>query len=225
MKMVANLKIIGRLEELILLGERIKGTQSGLTATGEALITDRAVNLELSNQWFTSCLGLLSMVFGEQSDHYKRLKKASEKSEYLTSILNGMGIIKAAKDDIEKGWLLRINYLLQAEIFSDFLEQASHLLDNGYQGPAAVVTGAVLEDGLRKLCVRNEIELPKNPKLDWMNIELAKKGVYNILKQKRITALADIRNSAAHGKWDEFTPDDVKRMIEEVEQFMSDSLK
>jgi hypothetical protein len=32
--------------------------------------------------------------------------------------------------------------------------------------------------------------------------------------------LADIRNKAAHGKWDEFTKDDVEDMLRQVRQFM-----
>jgi hypothetical protein len=54
----------------------------------------------------------------------------------------------------------------------------------------------VLEAGIRDLCVQNEV--PPGA-LGKMNDELAKKGVYNNLVQKRITALAAIRNSAAHG--------------------------
>ena len=57
-----------------------------------------------------------------------------------------------------------------------------------------------------------------------MNADLAKKGIYNKLQQKRITTLADIRNSAAHGKEDEFTHDDVNNMIREVEQFLANYL-
>jgi hypothetical protein len=38
-----------------------------------------------------------------------------------------------------------------------------------------------------------------------MNAALAKAGKYNKLMQKRITALADIRNSAAHGNFNQFT--------------------
>lgn len=53
-----------------------------------------------------------------------------------------------------------------------------------------------------------------------MNADLAKAGVYNKLQQKRITALADIRNSAAHGKPDEFSENDVTTMIRDIEQFL-----
>lgn len=42
-------------------------------------------------------------------------------------------------------------------------------------------------------------------KLNKMNEDLAKAGVCSPLRQKRIAALADIRNSAAHGHADKFT--------------------
>ena len=55
-----------------------------------------------------------------------------------------------------------------------------------------------------------------------MNVELAKAGIYNALWQKKITALADLRNKAAHGKWTEFTEKDVEDMIRDVRRFMED---
>ena len=54
-----------------------------------------------------------------------------------------------------------------------------------------------------------------------MNSDLAKAGIYNKLQQKRITALADIRNSAAHGKPEEFSGDDVIMMIRDIKQFLA----
>ncbi|WP_205987927.1 DUF4145 domain-containing protein [Pseudoalteromonas sp. MEBiC 03485] len=98
------------------------------------------------------------------------------------------------------------------------MEQATELLRSGYKGPAAVVAGVVLETTLRDLCIDNSIPIAK---LDKMNSELAKAGVYNKLQQKRITALADIRNSAAHGDWASFKNDEVEGMISDVERFLS----
>jgi hypothetical protein len=101
-----------------------------------------------------------------------------------------------------------------------FWSKVSPVLDSGYYQPAAVVIGSVLEDGLRKLCERHEVPLSVKPKLDTMNADLAKKGVYNKLTQKRITVLADIRNKAAHGEWDKFTKADVEVMLRDVRQIM-----
>ena len=126
-------------------------------------------------------------------------------------VYRAQGILKAAKDDYANDQLFELRQIIEAEVFDDFLEQAAHLLSSGYYQPAAVITGCVLEDGLQKLCGKHGITLASNPKMDSMNAELAKAGVFSKLVQKRITTLADIRNKAAHGKWNEFTSDDVKR--------------
>jgi hypothetical protein len=53
-----------------------------------------------------------------------------------------------------------------------------------------------------------------------MNAELAKAGAYEKLQMKKITALADIRNKAAHGKWTEFSVEEVKEMLPSVRRFL-----
>lgn len=60
----------------------------------------------------------------------------------------------------------------------------------------------------------------KEKRLTQLNDDLAKASVYNKLQQKQITALADIRNNAAHGNYDEFTKEDVERMINDIERFL-----
>jgi hypothetical protein len=55
-----------------------------------------------------------------------------------------------------------------------------------------------------------------------MNAELAKKGVYSVLMQKRITSLADTRNKAAHGQWNDFSSADVEDMLKHVRDFLTD---
>lgn len=57
-----------------------------------------------------------------------------------------------------------------------------------------------------------------------MNVDLCKAGLYNVTKQKQITAWAGLRNDAAHGDWDKYTSDDVQDMIKGVRRFMADFL-
>jgi hypothetical protein len=127
-------------------------------------------------------------------------------------------VFLAAKEDFEGGYLNSLRNLVQAEVFTSELEQAEELLKSGYATAAAVIAGVVLETTLRDLCTARGIP---HGKLDKMNADLAKDGAYNTTQQKRITALAGIRNSAAHGKPEEFTPADVKGMIEDVERFLA----
>lgn len=213
-------KIIERLEGLIQKGEEVIKTKYESATVGNPYIKYLFVNSQISTQWGISCLNLLKRVFGKESDHYTKFDSLFPKLNYYTSANQALGVLKAAKDDYENAYLFEIRFLIQAEVFDDFLEQAKYLFDTGYYQPAAVIAGSVLEDGLRKLCNRNSITLPSKPKLDTMNADLVKKEIYNSLVQKQITALADLRNKAAHGKWTEFTDNDVEQMITQVRTFI-----
>ncbi|QPI66225.1 DUF4145 domain-containing protein [Vreelandella venusta] len=180
---------------------------------------DATVDSEAANQWHANAKSILGKAFGRDSEHYSLFETCFEKGVTYSPFVRGIGILKAAQEDLEYGYIQDVKNLVAAEMFSDLLEQASELLDAGYIGPAAVVAGAVIEDNLRKLCISHSIELPDKPKLDYMNSQLAKENVYNKLTQKRLTALADIRNSAAHGKWDDFAKKDVEDMISWVMSF------
>jgi hypothetical protein len=171
-------------------------------------------------QWGTSCLNILRRVFGDQSDFYRKFDGLYGDFHDLGPVMKAQGILKAAKDDYERDLLFDTRTLVEAEVFDDFLEQARHLFDFGYYPASVVIAGSVLEDGLRKICQRNKIEIAEKAKLDQMNAELAKHGVYNNLQQKRITVLADIRNKAAHGKWEDFDRKDAEEMVDQVRAFM-----
>lgn len=131
-------------------------------------------------------------------------------------------VFLAAKEDFEGGYLNSLRNLVQAEVFTSELEQAEELLKSGYATAAAVIAGVVLETTLRDLCSTQELE---HGSLNKMNDDLAKAGAYNASQKKRITALAAIRNSATHGKQDEFTAADVGGMIDDVERFLASTLQ
>ena len=218
-------KVITRLEQLIQGGNNLlKTRKQGYNSAGGFNIPYDYVDEELSNQWGISCLNILSKVFVETSDYYKRFsdlfRELSEGNSSAT--LKCLGVIKAAKDDYENGFLFDTRTLIEAEVFDEFLEQAEELFKKGYYQASAVIAGCVLEDGLRKLCDRNSIALPAKATIDPMNVELAKAGIYTKLVQKKITHLADLRNKAAHGEWSEFTERDVEDVIRDVRRFMKD---
>jgi hypothetical protein len=159
-------------------------------------------------------------VFGGESVHAKALQRHFKSYPKWPDVEQAFGVLLAAQQDYEKDALFDVKRSVEADVFNDFLEQAEHLFDLGYYQPAAVISGGVLEDGLRKLCLRAGVVFPDKPKLDWMNAQLAKQGVYNLLIQKKVTALADLRNNAAHGNWTAFSDVDVKQMIRDVRDFM-----
>jgi hypothetical protein len=136
-----------------------------------------------------------------------------------------VGLLTALRADYEADRLRTVSELVHADLFDDFLEMATHLLEQNYKDAAAVTAGAVLEEHLRKLCGRHSVptltDKGQPKKLDTMNADLAKAGVYNTIEQKDITTQAGIRNAAAHGKYGEYDVDRVRRMIEVVRGFIA----
>ena len=175
-------------------------------------------------EWKVKARSLLSKACGAESEHFKEFSKNENTGiygTYLATLERLKAVFIAAKEDYEGGYLKSTRSLVQAEVFDSELEQASALYQAGYKTPAAVVAGVVLETSLRELCNRAGLA---HAKLDKMNTDLAKAGIYNALQQKRITALANIRNSAAHGKPDEFSDRDVDDMIRDIERFIAEHL-
>jgi hypothetical protein len=193
--------------------------QSKTISHGEFGSSER-IDSEQFTAWKVKIRNLLSLACGENSQHFEQYEKAEKpySMESSFSVAQRLGaVFHAVKEDFEGGYLSSIKSLIQAEVFESELEQAQELLDHGYKLSAAVIVGVVLETALRDLCDQENIP---HGKLDKMNAELAKSGKYNKLQQKRITALADIRNNAAHGKPENFTDEDVKLMVRDVESFL-----
>jgi hypothetical protein len=211
-------KIINRFDELIL-----KSNKVILTNTPSGVLLGRNfVDSEISNEWKILCLNLLRRVFGIDSVHYQKFESVSVDIVYFDNVKSALGILKAAKNDYENGYLFDTRALIEAEIFSDILEQSEELLKKGHYQVSAVVAGCVLEDGLRKLCNKNNITFPKKPTIEPMNVELAKMGIYNQFIKDKISSIGKLRNHAAHGEWNEFNNKDVEDMINDVRRFMED---
>src|SRR5262249_22415010 len=146
--------------------------------------------------------------------------KQKEKITYRDFAYN-RGILQALRADYENHRLQAFHEFLHAEMFGDFLELARHLLEEGYKDPAAVIAGGVLEQHLRKLCAKYGVSLSERPKLDSMNSELVKKGVYTKTEQKQVTAWAGLRHHAAHAEWDKYKAEQVDLMIQGVRHFIN----
>ncbi len=136
-----------------------------------------------------------------------------------------LGVLKALQRDVTAGYAKSVGEIISGEVFSDFLDMADHLLEQNYKDPAAVLAGSVLEEHLRKLCVKQSISTlkpdGKPKKLDTMNSELAAASVYNPTQQKLVTAWAGIRNDAAHGDYGKYSEAMVKPMIFGIRTFIT----
>jgi hypothetical protein len=185
------------------------------------------VNSEQFYEFKTASLSFLKTVFKADHPFYQEFsEKVHYPSPYETEL--GRGILTAAKREIDGGWIFNLRSLVSADIFSDFMEMAEYLLSEGYKDPAAVMIGSILEEHLRQLCLRNGIsiviikdEKTIAKKADLLNNELGTANVYNKLDQKSITSWLDLRNKAAHGKYDEYDKLQVELLRQGVMNFIS----
>lgn len=140
--------------------------------------------------------------------------------EALIEVKSRLSILKK---ELENGLLFKTSDLIEAEVFSDFLEYAKYLLDKGYIHSVPVIVGSVLEQELRSISEKNGLptktDKGKNLTLEPLNENIGKAGIYDMKVQKRITSLAQIRNDAAHGDYDKFNKDDAEDFYKFVLNF------
>jgi hypothetical protein len=216
-------KLLLRINDLIKLADSV----SNSARTHGSSIQMTSVDTELFSQFRNASLSFIVNLFGNEHPYYKDFNAKCART-YPSETKIGKGILAAIKSEIEQGWVNSLKNLISAEIFTDFIEMAEHLLTENYKDAAAVMIGSVLEEQLRQLCLKNGIpitvdkngkQLPK--KADLLNAELTKADVYNKLDQKNVTALLDLRNKAAHGNYSEYTQEQVELMLQSVMNFIS----
>jgi hypothetical protein len=185
------------------------------------------VSSESFKEFETASLSFIINLFGDNHPYYARFKEGVTRPT-PNDVEAGKGILNSVKTEIERGWLSTFKGLISAEIFTDFIQMAEHLLNEGYKDPAAVMIGGVLEEHLRQLCLKNGIKTEEiksgktiSKKADLLNAELAGATIYNKLDQKNITAWIDLRNKAAHSKYSEYNQQQVEFMLQAVTEFIS----
>ena len=223
---------LARFDHLIAEGEKIiKNTHKGLSAFGSSV---DCVDDNAANAWRTNCFSLLSQIKPNDDFSFVSINSPMEgyemKKERVEKILS---FIRAIKDDFQQGFIESLSEQIEATLICDYMGMAKNLLNDSEAKnsrtdhiPAAVLAGATLEHALRTLCERNGISIQKdngdfktlNPLIDGLKAA----NIFNELKAKQLRAWADIRNFAAHGRFTEFSREDVSGMITNIDSFLAD---
>ena len=183
----------------------------------------------LIHNLITRIFATIERIVGRNSEYYKHALKNASGEWRASKVLDFLiGTIEGLYHDIKKNYLKSLTEIIHSDVFEDYLEMAEYLLNEGYKDPAAVISGSTLEEHLRQLCSKNGININvqtgtgQRPKrANQINSELAKNEVYSILDQKSITAWLDLRNKAAHGKYNEYGPKNVELMVMGIKDFIN----
>jgi hypothetical protein len=190
-----------------------------------------AVTISNEDEWtirsfVTEASATIDRLTGRDSQFYRQIiinptVEARSSPEIVMSIT---GSLQALCKAVQKDHLLTLQQLAQAAVLDDFLAQASVLLSAGYHVAAMVLIGGVLEEHLAKLCANRGITVPGKGTVAAYNDKL-KSVVFDVPTWRRIQAVTDYRNLAAHGKGGEVKATDVSEALAFTQRLLTEYAK
>ncbi len=210
-------RVFERIREVIELGSSLELDRDLEIAPGQE---------DAMAEWAMSGCNVLRVAVGERSHYYEQFRGYSDgllNTYNMAAIYSGNGVLKAALTDLERGLATSIAELVTAGVFDDLVDMAAHLHEKGYHLPAVSITGAVLEDSLRKLCEKHQIEWEGESSISKLNDLLWKKQVYSKPQWRQVQVWGDLRNDVDHGNFSDpadIDPNAVQLMMQGVRDFI-----
>ena len=175
------------------------------------------------HSWLVKVENIIRTTFGTEGAHHQHLAPVLAKHPaHSYQVLQIVGILTGALDDLEGGYLLGQEHLIVGEVFDSVLMEARHLNEAGFKDPAAILVRVVVEDALRRMC--RDADLSDTGKTTALNDALRDANRYAKPQWRVVQAWLDIGNAAAHGRFAEYKDDDVVRMVGDVERFLAEQL-
>jgi hypothetical protein len=216
--------ILGQLDALLATAQRLDDSfRMGDMGSYESAIPEAE-----HRAFATAAKAAIRRIAGDDSEYFKALPEISDAQRITvpgyspTTIPAIRGSLSALRDAVDGGLLTSLENLLRANFHDDFLEQSQALLDAGYHVAAMVLIGGVLEDHMHKLCTNRSLTWNGTGSLSKYNDALLAGAVYAQPTWRRIQAIGDVRNDAAHGNGANVVQPDVNDAQEYVRRFLSD---
>ena len=214
-------ELIAKANAILTMGEKILATETG-DSQSKSMINEQSFH-----DFRISALSFLSRVFGDVSTYYESFR--TEVTHHTASrTRRGIGILSAAKTELQGDWLETTNGAITREILLDMLRLATIQYDQDNHWAAAVIAGAILEKELRSLCLArgiplyNEIQGKAVPKKGLqLTGDAYKKKLYDRQDNKTVIAWLELCDSAASGTRDSVTGDQVKSMLNAMRAFLT----
>lgn len=222
-----------KFKELLAEGEIVgRSASNDIQDYGFGEYVDRSKFVE----WRTKVVTLLSGILPIKSPLRKTCEHCLEQRHTKRVCDDIFAMLQGCREDFEDGMFDDLEKRVEADVSVNYLEQAERLMKDKDGADhthiaAAVLAGAVLEKALRTLCKKASppISVNKvggqaktlNPLID----DLKKANVFNEIEAKQLRTWADIRNAAAHGRFEEFDRAQVEAMLVGVQRFLGAYMK
>ncbi len=160
---------------------------------------------------------------------YSGFKTQWDKLSSTSSISTGelqilIGLLEAAKREVSQGFLLPMQFRMAAEVYSEILDSVQKRFENKEYREAAILEGAILEEGLKQIANFHKVPLTKKKPVEIAH-GLVKTKVIIEYEKKKIEQWTEIHNKAEHEP-EEFkkilkrNKKDVEQMPLEVKKFL-----
>jgi len=213
--------------------ELVRDRLAQLSDRGKELLAGRYKS-EYSNQefvetaafreWRVSCVVFLHEALGAESPYAKEFEFNCD-SPFLSAVVRGQAILRAAREYIEFGPVARVEELVAAEIFADLIGMAGRLLREGRLTAAVTIAAAVLEDVMRRSARHRQINIRENvDTIAELNAKMLAGGVYPPTMRKKIDEWATLWTRAESAALEAEAQVEIDQMIKGVREFVNNHL-
>lgn len=174
--------------------------------------------------WMLSAVNLIESVVPPESRYVEQARKlvpAFDHSVYVGEFGALLGIFQSTAAEWQNGLLEPLEPRFAARTLASFLRDAAQLMaqSSGEYPAAGVLASAVLEDSVRRLCLRHGLSVDK-VSLEGRLDALKAKGIITKVANKRLKGFAGVRDAAFHAHWEQLSPGDISQLIEAMEDFL-----
>ena len=217
-------KILKRIDGVLeYANETIKDTNEQIDNYKNDLVVGSYLKGKLEVSLILKLKQIIKDIAPKNSEYWLYANSIKEPYSY-SMIYKLFGILDSLKDDYANDFLNSFNEMIDADIFTDILEQAEYLLSQSYFRASAVVAGVALESHLRKLAEKNQIPIKneegKYVNADSLNGNLLKNQIIDKTMNKSITGWLGLRNDAAHPDPKQINEGMIEPMIAGIKVFI-----
>lgn len=212
--------VLKRIDELV--------TRGNATVRSQSQQEYWMLDIVAAQSWFSSAANAIHQVAPPGSFYEAELNRLVS-NEQLTggfprsTMEKMLGLLQSTQLEAQAGLLVRLEDQVVAVAFDDFLDHAAQYHKSGKVKEAAVLASAVLEDAVKRIAVKSNID-PSGKSLDPLIDELAKQNVFGAVKAKRLKSFSAVRNHAVHAEWDKLDIKDVGAQISGLRELLDEHL-
>ena len=213
--------LTAKIEVVIEIGEKVLATET------KGFQQQTFVDELKFHDFRISGISLLSRIFGDKNTHYQCFK-TEVTSPGVSRTKRGMGILSAARTELQGNWVETTKGSITSEILTEFMAMAENHIDTGNLQGGAILIGAIIEKHLQNLCLANDIsttneklQTPTLKKPVQLTGEAYKKKLYDRQQNKKIMSWIELCDAAAPNSVGEISVKELKNMHDDVSKFIS----